>query len=66
MSTPVHPPIAPHLIDCSICRREIPLSSVLTPEGAEYVGYFCGVECYEAFMADEQAAAPEQPGEAQK
>ncbi|MGT5079087.1 DUF3330 domain-containing protein [Escherichia coli] len=30
---------------------EIPLDAAFTPEGAEYVEHFCGLECYQRFQA---------------
>lgn len=44
-------------ISCDVCRREVPLSAALTPEGAEYVGHFCGIECYQQFVSE--AGKPE-------
>ncbi len=41
----------PEKITCSVCRKEIPISAAFTPEGADYVGQFCGIECYEEFVA---------------
>ncbi len=57
MPTPIHPPIAPAMIACAVCRKEIPLSSALTPQGAEYVSYFCGIECLAEFQAERQSTA---------
>lgn len=51
MTTPTRPQMPSQLIPCSVCRKEIPLSSALTPQGAEYIEYFCGIECYQEFMA---------------
>ncbi|MGX0939695.1 uncharacterized protein DUF3330, partial [Cupriavidus metallidurans] len=31
--------------------KEIPLDAAFTPEGAEYVEHFCGLECYQRFEA---------------
>lgn len=31
---------------CCVCCKEIPLDAAFTPEGAEYVEHFCGLECY--------------------
>ncbi len=48
-------PIAPSAepkITCAVCRHEVPLSAAFTPEGAEYVEHFCGLECYQAFVAE--------------
>ncbi|EFO2650122.1 DUF3330 domain-containing protein [Escherichia coli] len=35
---------------------EIPLDAAFTPEGAEYVEHFCGLDCYERFQARAKAA----------
>lgn len=57
-------PIAPSgepTITCAACFNEVPLSAAFTPEGAEYVGHFCGIECYQAFVAEakrREAAGP--------
>ncbi|WP_442752577.1 DUF3330 domain-containing protein [Escherichia coli] len=29
----------------------LPLDAAFTPEGAEYVEHFCGLECYQRFQA---------------
>ena len=34
------------IVSCAICRKEIPLSEALIPEAADYMVYFCGLECY--------------------
>ncbi len=49
MITPIHPEIQSQQVPCSMCRKEIPLSAALTPQGADYVGHFCGIECYDQF-----------------
>jgi EAL domain-containing protein (putative c-di-GMP-specific phosphodiesterase class I) len=36
---------------CCMCCKEIPLDAAFTPEGAEYVEHFCGLDCYERFQA---------------
>ena len=59
MATPTHPEIKSQQVSCSICRKEIPLSAALTPQGADYVGYFCGIECYGQFAAQKKPGAPE-------
>ncbi len=42
--------------DWCVCRREIPLDAAFTPKGAEYVEHFCGLHCYERFLARAHAA----------
>jgi hypothetical protein len=36
---------------CCVCCEEIPLDAAFTPEGAEYVEHFCGLECFQRFQA---------------
>ena len=33
-------------VSSAICHKEIPLSEALIPEAADYMVYFCGLECY--------------------
>ncbi len=49
-------------LTCSVCQKEIPISAAFTPEGMDYVGQFCGIECYEQFVARSQK---DQGGEGQ-
>ena len=61
MVNPTSTEIESQKIPCSVCRREIPLSAALTPQGSDYVGYFCGIECYEQFAAQKKTGKPEKP-----
>ncbi|WFC42293.1 DUF3330 domain-containing protein [Pseudoxanthomonas sp. SE1] len=45
------------LASCCVCCKEIPLAAALTPEGAEYVGHFCGLECLQRFKARAEGEA---------
>jgi hypothetical protein len=40
-------------VSCEYCRKNIPHSEAYQPEGQEYVAYFCGLECYEAWREDD-------------
>ncbi len=60
MPASTRPEMPTEQVPCSVCRKEIPLSTALTPQGAEYIGYFCGIECYQEFLA-EQKLADERP-----
>ena len=40
---------------CCVCCKEIPLDAAFTPEGAEYVEHFCGLECYQRFQREPRA-----------
>jgi len=46
----------PTVTSCCVCCKEIPLDAAFTPEGAEYVKHFCGLECYQRFQAGAKAA----------
>lgn len=39
---------------CESCCKEIPESTAFTPEGADYISHFCGVECYEKWLKSQQ------------
>lgn len=42
-------------LPCDTCLNEIPESTALNSEGADYVGAFCGLECYQVFVARQRA-----------
>ena len=41
------PPVQEDRVACEVCLREVPRSESLVPEAADYVAYFCGLECFE-------------------
>ena len=47
--------ILPQRISCSVCQHEVPLSEAVVPEAADYVAYFCSLDCYAAWRT--QAAS---------
>lgn len=46
VSTP-DPKAEAERVACEVCLREIPKSEAVVPEAADYVAYFCGLQCYE-------------------
>jgi len=34
-------------VPCEICLKEIPVSEAKMAEAADYVAYFCGLDCFE-------------------
>lgn len=46
----------PEKVPCAVCKKLIPTSQAISPEGHEYVLYFCGGKCH-AEWAREQAEA---------
>lgn len=53
----------PPTMECSVCKKLIPASEGVSPEGHEYVLYFCGAKC-RAEWEREQAEATEEAFEA--
>lgn len=69
MTTPIHPDIPSQKFACSTFLEEVPLNMADTPEGADYIGYYCGIECYEEFTElskDASSTPPASPQANQK
>lgn len=49
MSKPRYPHDEQGQISCETCLKEIPHSESMSSEVEEYVAYYCGLECYEAW-----------------
>ncbi|WP_048987265.1 DUF3330 domain-containing protein [Burkholderia cenocepacia] len=49
-------------VDCGVCCREVPLDAAFTPEGTDYVVYFCGLDCYRRFTERAAHAWTAYPG----
>ena len=49
----------PGTVACCACCRGIPLDAAFTTEGADYVEHFCGLECYQRFLARAKAGERE-------
>jgi len=47
-------------VACEICLKEIPRSEATVPEAADYVVYFCGLECYAKWRRQTDAVAEPQ------
>ncbi|MDP3668306.1 MAG: DUF3330 domain-containing protein [Telluria sp.] len=47
----------PTATSCCVYCKEIPLDAAFTPESAEYVEHFCGLECYRRFQTRAMLAA---------
>ena len=44
-------------VPCEECLTEIPLSAAAVFEVADYVHYFCGLECYATWHAQKERSA---------
>lgn len=45
------------MVPCAQCLKEVPVSEAKVAEAVDYVGYFCGLECYAKWA--EQVEEPE-------
>jgi hypothetical protein len=43
--------VMPQRIPCNVCQDEIPLSEAVVPEAADYVAYFCSLDCYASWRS---------------
>lgn len=41
-------------LECEVCLREVPITEASNFEAVDYVVYFCGLECYEVWMSQEE------------
>ena len=46
-------PVEVEIIACEICLKEVPPGEGRNTETADYVAYFCGLECYEKWMSQD-------------
>lgn len=44
-------------VPCEICLKEIPISEAKTAEAADYVAYFCGLDCYAKWQEQNRKTA---------
>lgn len=47
------------VVSCAVCLKEIPHEHAGKDETEDYVRYFCGLECYQQWKADENTAEEE-------
>jgi hypothetical protein len=40
-------------VQCEVCLKEIPKSAAHSAEALEAIVYFCGLDCYEEWAADQ-------------
>lgn len=45
-------------VACEICLKQVPLSEAKSDEASDYVRYFCGLECYARWRAQEKKQDP--------
>jgi len=44
-------PIEIETLSCDLCLKEIPVSEAKSEEATDYVVYFCGLDCYQQWLA---------------
>lgn len=53
-------------VPCEICLKEIPVSEARIAEAADYVAYFCGLDCYEQWKKQNSRVPRAESGSAPK
>lgn len=53
-------PAPVELVACEVCLKEVPKSEATVPEVADYVAYFCGLDCYQKWQQQAKAAQARQ------
>ncbi len=51
------------LVPCEVCLKEIPKSEAKSAEAQDYVAYFCGLQCYEEWAAEQIKERTQEAGE---
>lgn len=51
------------LVKCEVCLKEVPKSEAQNAEARDYVAYFCGLECYEEWAAEQRKERTQEAGE---
>lgn len=46
-------------VACEVCMKEVPKSEATVPEAADYVMYFCGLDCHEKWKNQGEKSAPD-------
>lgn len=52
MTTP-DKPVEVVRVSCEVCLKEVPIAEAKIAEAADYFAYFCGLECYEKWKAQD-------------
>ena len=56
-------PTGVELVSCEVCLKEVPKSEAQSAEARDYVAYFCGLECYEEWAAEQIKEITQEAGE---
>ena len=44
------------LVSCEECLKQVPKDGAQSAEAADYVAYFCGLDCYQKWLTKDDAA----------
>lgn len=47
-------PVSGEQVACEVCLKQVPVSEAKSDEASDYVRYFCGLECYARWRAQEK------------
>jgi hypothetical protein len=46
--------VAPEIVSCEVCFKEIPLSEATSVKATDYIVYYCGLECYDKWKKQDE------------
>ena len=55
MATP-DKPVEVVRVSCEVCLKEVPIAEAKIAEASDYFAYFCGLDCYEKWKAQDGKA----------
>ena len=45
------------LLSFEVCMKEVPIDEATNPETADYIVFFCGLECFEQWVSQDARLA---------
>ncbi len=52
-------PVHAELVACEVCEKEVPKTESTVAEAADYVMFFCGLDCYQEWKKSADNATEE-------
>lgn len=62
MPEPPRPADVPK-VSCTVCLKEVPKSEAKLYEARDYVLHFCGLDCFDQWVRDQQGKHPTAPSD---
>jgi hypothetical protein len=50
------------IVACDVCFKEVPVSELKSNEASDYIHYYCGLECFAKWRAQDEKQIPGEYG----